>query len=75
MADRSDTAQTHVCPTCGFEAAFLHDHKADNSGLDDGPDIYPTRKKALPKRPDVVAEIRARAWTTRRAKYGARGHG
>jgi hypothetical protein len=64
-----------VCPACGFESYWLHDHKPDNSGLDDGPDLYPPRKKAAPKPPEVMAEIRARAWATRREKYGAHGHG
>jgi hypothetical protein len=33
------------------------------------------RKKADPKPPEVMAAIRAQAWATRRAKYGAHGHG
>lgn len=64
-----------ICPICNFETVFEHDHKPDNSGLDDGPDIVAPRKKVEPKPQEVVAEIRARAWATRRAKYGDRGHG
>jgi len=64
-----------VCATCGGSAAFRHDHKTDNSGLDDGPDLHPPRKKAAPKSPAIMAEIRKRAWATRRAKYGVYGHG
>lgn len=75
MTEKSETAPKHVCAGCGYETSFPHDHKADNSGLDDGPDLYPSRKKASPKLPGVEAEIRARAWATRRAKYGAHGHG
>lgn len=32
------------------------------------------RKKAPPKTPEESAEIRARAWATRREKYGKDGH-
>lgn len=32
------------------------------------------RKKTTPKPADVMADIRNRAWATRRAKYGTRGH-
>jgi hypothetical protein len=33
------------------------------------------RKKAAPKSPDDLTNARAKAWETRRAKYGQRGHG
>jgi hypothetical protein len=56
-------------PNCGG------DHKPDNSGIDDGPLRFPPRKKAAPKQPQELAAIRARAWATRRLKYGACGHG
>lgn len=69
------TAVRHICAVCGDEGPFAHDHKPDNSGLDDGPDLYPARKKAAPKPPEIMTEIRNRAWVTRRAKYGAHGHG
>ena len=26
-----------LCPVCGVETTFQHDHKPDNTGLDDGP--------------------------------------
>lgn len=45
-------------------------------GLDCGvwlPGEAPRRKPA-PKPPAVIAAIRARAWATRRVKYGPRGH-
>jgi hypothetical protein len=64
-----------LCSLCGVESTFAHDHKSDNSGIDDGPDIHRPRKKAAPKPAEVIADIRARAWATRRAKYGAHGHG
>lgn len=67
--------ERHTCPVCGFESTFQHDHQPDGSGLDDGIELQPARKKAAPKPPAVMAEIRARAWATRRAKYGDRGHG
>jgi hypothetical protein len=69
-------ADTHImtCPICQWASPFPHDHQPDNSGLDDGPEP-PARKKAAPKPPEVMAEIRARAWATRREKYGAHGHG
>ena len=58
------------------EATERPDNRTDGSGLDDGvflPGCAP-RKKAAPKSPDKIAEIRARAWETRRNKYGRHGH-
>jgi hypothetical protein len=52
------------------------DHKPDGSGLDDGvwlPGQAP-RKKPPAKDASEIAEIRARAWRTRREKYGKQGH-
>lgn len=66
-------APTTYCPVCSFETTFQHDHKPDNTGLDDGPDL-PTRKKPTPKPPEEVAAIRVLAWATRRAIYGACGN-
>jgi hypothetical protein len=59
-----------TCKTCGGVLAFLHDHKPDQSGLDDGPWLpeRAPRKKMEPKPPEVVREIRLRAWATRRAR-------
>lgn len=68
------TARTAWCAVCGTDMTFPHDHKPDNSGLDDGPWIKPPRKKAAPKPPDVVSATRKQAWETRRAKYGPHGH-
>lgn len=73
------------CPTCGASGPimkggqwgyFPHDHKPDMSGLDDGPYLAgrAPRKKAAPKSPAEMKDIRARAWATRRAKYGEHGH-
>ncbi len=46
------------------------------SGLDCG--VYgpggAPRKKVAPKPAEEMAEIRSKAWATRRAKYGVRGH-
>ena len=42
-------------------------------GFDCGPDQ--SRKKPAPKSAEEMRDIRARAWATRRAKYGERGHG
>lgn len=62
------------CELCQSEATFAHDHKPDNSGLDDGPDINPPRKKADPVPAEIAADRRKRAWETRRAKWGQHGH-
>lgn len=70
----TEQASDAWCPVCCQHAQFAHDHKSDLSGLDDGPEIYQRRKKPAPKPPEVMAEIRARAWATRRQKYGERGH-
>lgn len=45
-------------------------------GLDCGVFLpgHAPRRKSAPKPPEEVADIRARAWATRRAKYGERGH-
>ncbi len=65
-----------LCETCGGQMAWKHDHKTDQSGLDDGPPLpgHAPRKKMEPKSADEVRDIRARAWATRRAKYGQHGH-
>ncbi len=62
------------CEICGCETAFAHDHRADNSGLDDGPPLHAPRKKPAPKSADEMREIRAKAWATRREKWGKYGH-
>jgi len=63
------------CDLCGGAMTFQHDHQPDNTGLDDGPDLGRKKyTKPAPKPADVAAEIRARAWDTRRQKYGPRGH-
>lgn len=63
-----------ICPTCACETTFPHDHKPDMSGLDDGPPLETPRRKPLPKSAAEFRAIRARAWQTRRAKYGPHGH-
>jgi len=62
------------CEICGGVLTWKHDHRADNSGIDDGPPIDIPRKKPAPKSPDVMREIRFQAWETRRKKYGPHGH-
>lgn len=62
-----------ICAVCGDPVDDQHDHAADGSGLDDGPFLpgRAPRKRATPKPPEELKSIRAKAWTTRRAK--ARG--
>lgn len=62
-----------ACEVCGSELSWPHDHRPDNTGLDDGPPL-PARKRPTPKSPEVLRDIRARAWATRRRKYGNHGH-
>ena len=62
------------CKTCGGALTWQHDHRPDNTGLDDGPPLSGYTKRAAPKSPEMLSEIRARAWATRREKYGAHGH-
>lgn len=52
------------------------DHKPDLTGLDDGPWLpgRVPRKRPAPKSPEEMADIRTKAWATRRALYGAGGH-
>lgn len=52
------------------------DCRPDNTGLDDGPWLpgCEPRKKPPPKTPEELAEIRRRAWKTRRETYGEKGH-
>lgn len=63
-----------MCEHCGGALTWAHDHRADNSGLDDGPPLREPRKKPAPKSAAIVRSIRARAWATRRKKYGQYGH-
>ncbi len=63
-----------TCPQCGGELTWRHDHRPDNTGLDDGPPLNPPRKKPAPKPAPEIRDIRARAWATRRKKYGQHGH-
>lgn len=64
------------CSICGGLLIWEHDHKPDMSGLDDGPYLpgRAPRKKAAAKSSEEIADIRARAWATRRQKYGQHGH-
>jgi hypothetical protein len=64
------------CLQCGAWDDVAHQHLSDQTGLDDGVPIKGRfRKKMTPKPAEVMAEIRKRAWATRRAKYGSHGHG
>lgn len=64
------------CTLCGQAMTWVHDHKPDYSGLDDGPWLpgHAPRKKPAPKSAGELRDIRSRAWATRRAMYGERGH-
>lgn len=64
------------CEKCGGIIAFPHDHRPDETGLDDGPWLpgCAPRKRPAPKPAEEITEIRCRAWATRRAKYGEHGH-
>ena len=66
----------HYCDVCGGVLFYRHDHRPDETGLDDGPWLpgRAPRKKADPKSPEELQEIRARAWATRRERYGRYGH-
>lgn len=50
----------------------IHGAHCDGRGIDCGPDQ--SRKVPAYKTSAEIADIRARAWATRRAKYGDRGH-
>lgn len=52
------------------------DCRPDASGLDDGPFLpgRGPRRTPPPKSAAELAAIRAKAWTTRRARYGTPGH-
>ena len=53
----------------------IHGTDCPGTGLDCGPDFSRHYvKRAAPKSADELSDIRARAWATRRAKYGERGH-
>lgn len=63
-----------ICSVCGAALTWKHDHKANKTGLDDGPPLRTPRKKPPAKGRNELNDIRARAWATRRQKYGPRGH-
>lgn len=42
--------------------------------VDNGPSLRWERRKPAPKSTEELAEIRAKAWNTRRERYGKRGH-
>ena len=65
-----------TCTVCGAESEHDHDHRPDNTGLDDGPYLpgHAPRKAMDRKPPEESSAIRAQAWATRRAKYGQHGH-
>lgn len=50
----------------------IHGASCPGTGLDCGPKF--SRKKPAPKSAEEMKDIRARAWATRRAKYGECGH-
>lgn len=65
-----------VCAAMGLPQPATLDNRPDGTGLDDGPYLpgCAPRKRPPAKSPEDLAAIRARAWATRRAKYGERGH-
>lgn len=67
-------AAPSICSVCGAPLTWKHDHRADNSGLDDGPPLRTPRKRPASKTGEELRDIRARAWATRRKKYGHYGH-
>ena len=73
MTDAPAMKDGERCLTCGQPLTWEHDHRADLSGVDDGPELM-KRKKALPKPAYEIARIRVEAWATRRQRYGERGH-
>lgn len=53
----------------------VHGADCDGTGLDCGPNTERQYIRRAPiKSAAEVSEIRSRAWATRRAKYGERGH-
>ncbi len=74
--DAAIASGADYCADCGQVNGWPHDHKPDGSGLDDGPWLpgRAPRKRPARKQADELSEIRKRAWTTRREKYGAFGH-
>lgn len=63
-----------ICHVCGGALSWSHDHKPDLSGLDDGPPLRAARKPGRKYTEAEARGIRARAWATRRHKYGQKGH-
>lgn len=77
VSDLRETPSEARCDQCGGLLTWVHDHKPDNTGLDDGICYLPgrqPRKNPAPKPADEIRDIRARAWATRRQKYGQGGH-
>lgn len=70
----SASIRPEPCVVCGGLLTWAHDHRPDNTGLDDGPPLNPPRKRLAPKLAAEIRDIRARAWATRRQKYGQHGH-
>lgn len=64
----------NYCEICGGSLMWEHDHKPDNNGLDDGPPLGRQYRKPAPKSREETKDIRARAWATRRERYGQYGH-
>lgn len=64
------------CRVCGGVLGWAHDHKHDETGLDDGVWLpgHAPRKTPAPKSADEMKRIRAQAWDTRRKLLGPRGH-
>lgn len=65
-----------IAAVMGLPQPTRLDNRPDGSGLDDGPYLpgCAPRKRPPAKDPATLADIRARAWATRRARYGKAGH-
>lgn len=45
----SPAMDARICAVCNAPLTWEHDHRADNTGLDDGPPLRVKRKKPVPK--------------------------
>ena len=74
--ERGSEAVVKECLTTAADDAAPLDRRPDLTGLDDGPYLpgQGPRKQPAPKSPEELAEIRAKAWATRRKAYGPQGH-
>lgn len=86
MTTMGKTLVLHACAKCSIVKEFTAeefwskcwgapDHKPDGSGLDDGPHLPgEAPRKRSNKSASELADIRSKAWETRRHLYGQKGH-